>query len=495
MNLSIVHLLNKLFEMKTPSLLWFILPFLFACGNNPNPAQNQGAQEAAKQESTTPPTYLEGIYATATAPGSTLESLFDGNPATIWRTRPGTGPDEGIMLYFKEPTAISSVEIRTEPGTFSEGKAAVLEIVGNGLLIGSGDPNGKIALDGKPLKSLFIRIQSTGKESQETVNEVKIATYPPTASAGIADVVLRNDKGEALRILLPKVLKGAALASSTLNPEAAYSTSNLFDGRKEFCWVEGNPANSGEGESIQFRFQDPTVVITAIQIWNGYQRSDEHFESNARLRDFEIVGADGVATTYTLRDTKAGQRIELSPWIKNGNFTLKVKSVYPGKKYKDLAISEILFFDRELPFILQTDFAEKLQAGMAAKAAASPLAGLLNRRISNSLNLDGTMPVQQSLILRADGTFVFYSSTSIPKDESMAMVEQKTFADGNWELLRADAKGASVKIFGKWTDASDLTDYYTGARQQEFTQIFSDVLTIESNKLRGTKMLGEFFFK
>lgn len=493
MILSSVHLPNKLFEMKIPSLLWTLVPFLFACANSPQTKPDQPATEAPKQLEDGPRIYLEGAYATSTAPGASLQSLFDNNPATTWHTRPGTGPDEGIMLYFQNPVSLATVEVMAEQGSFSDEKGAVLEIVGNGTIIGAGIHNTKINVDTKPVKSLFIHIQSTGKEVQSKQGDVNIATYPRNLSVGLSDIILRDDKGAVVPIALPQVLNGVVTATSTLQPESAYSTANLFDGRKEFCWVEGNANSAGENEVLKFSFADPNVNITALQIWNGYQRSDEHFSANARVRDFELSSAGNPVKTYTLRDTKAGQRIELATPFKGNELTLRIKSVYPGKRYKDLAISDLVFFDGEKPMVIRTGFSEKMQADMQAKSATSPLSGLLDRRITNDTKLDGTMPLTQSLILRSDGTFVLYTRSSDTEDESNAGV-QKTFADGNWELQRADGKSATVKIFGQWTDVSNLADYYKGSTTEQVTRIFNDVLTIEKNKLHGTKMLGEFVY-
>ncbi len=479
--------------MKAPILAWAIVPFIFACGNTPNTTSNQLAPVMSVQESSTPPTYLEGIYATSTAPGSSVESLFDGNPATIWRTRSGAGPDEGIMLYFQDDQVVSTVEIKATPGSFKSGSGAQMKIYGNGTALATGSPESTISLGDKPLKSLFIQFLSTGNETQTTNQDVTMVNYPNDASVGIADIVLHNEKGEALRITSPKGIKGTAVASSTLIPEAAYSTANLFDGRKEFCWVEGN-ASAGEGETIQLTWNnDPSVGITALQVWNGYQRSDEHFTANARVREIEISGGSAPANSYSLADTKAGQMIQLKEAITGGRCTLKIKSVYPGAKYKDLAISEIVLFQGKTPCVLQTELPAKFQAALLEKTSTSPIARLLDRQISNQTNIDESATSSQSLLLRSDGTFVVYTSIGT-SDETVPSEEQATIADGNWELLRTDANSATVKIFGKWTDFSNLDEYYQGASEAVITRIFKEELRIEKNKVTGTKMLGAFLF-
>ena len=93
-----------------------------------------------------------------------------------------------------------------------------------------------------------------------------------------------------------------------------------------------------------------------------------YFQNALPIASVEIVAAEGsfdedipemeqqiqiytngqVANTgYTLRDIRAGQKIELQSPAKGSAFELKIKSVYKGKRYKDLAISDIVFYDGE----------------------------------------------------------------------------------------------------------------------------------------------------
>ncbi len=467
-----------------------VLLFLAACGNEPKQkaADSSAATDSITDTKLPPATYLEGIYATTSAPGKGLENLFDANPGTIWQTQPGTGPDEGIMLYFQNALALNSIEIVTPDGIFAKIEAAEekpILIYTNGQVAGAGLPNDKISLAQNGLvKSLFIRFPKTGKEVFEPLRqEVYRLTYPLNAFIAVSELKVVNDKGETLRLVPPRIVKGSVTASSTLMPETAYSAANLFDSRKEFVWAEG-AASSGEGEILTFEFDAP-VNITAVQIWDGYQRSDEHFSANARLRDFDFGEKGGTVRTYTLRDTKAGQKIELQTSAKGAAFELKVKSVYPGKNYKDLVLSDLVFYDGERPFILHSKLPENYQTRLRSKADNSPLAALLDKRIANEVQEDASS-VSQSLILRSDGSFVLYS---LARSDGEADIS--TFADGNWEILSNN----QVKVFGKWTDLINLPDYYKGSAQHNPTRIFKDVLTIDATKVTGTKMVGTFYLK
>ncbi len=475
---------------KTAFQLLSILLLMSACGHESGQktVQNSNTSASAADPNLPPATYLEGIYATSTAPGKGVENLFDSNPATEWQTQPGTGPDEGIMLYFQEPQLIASVEIGASVGSFAKefphGDKPI-QIYVNGQIASSGLPNEKISANQYgPVKSLFVRFGSTGQEETKKLrNDTYRYVYPNDASISVSEIKLLNTKGELLRVVAPLRLNGTITASSTLAPETAYSPANLFDCRKEFVWVEGSES-SGEGEYLTFEFEQP-VHITAMKIWNGYQRSDEHFFANTRVRDFDFGVKDGPVNACFLIDIKDGQRIELKSPAKGSVFEFKIKSRYPGLQYMDMALSDIVFYDGERPFLLNSKLPENYQSALRTKVASSPLMGLLDKRIANYMEED-LSSVTQSLILRSNGTFVMYSEAG-----SEGAPDISTYADGNWELL---ANG-QVKVFGKFSELFNGREIYEGVTQKNPKRIFSDLLTISASKVTGTKMLGTFYLK
>lgn len=470
--------------MKQKNVFWCVLLLLAACRNQAKPDAPVSTQTPAPSADPRPGLYLEGYYATSTRPGSEVGALFDDNKDTYWETKPGAGPDEGIMLYMQNAMPLTALQLTPEAGSFDPATAQ-MQVYVNGTALPLARPGEKVDLGKDPVKSLYVRFNATGKEKTVDVvaNDIKTAvnSYPANASVRIRNIQMWNDKNEEVRLVAPQQSEGNVTASSTLPPGSAFSAANLFDSRKEFAWVEGNAAGSGENETLKFEF-DRDVRITAVQIWNGYQRSGEHFSANARVRDFVFGASGGSSNTYTLRDSKAGQKIELSAAISGKTFDLQIKSIYPGKTYKDLAISEILFFDGETPFVLKTDFAESVSTSIQTFAKGSPLRAILDRRISNQT--EDAETVNQSLILRSDGTFVMYSLTEDTGDQILA--------DGNWELNKADAGSATVTVFGKWFSQYNLAAYYEGNTQEVVTRIFKDVLTVTPETVTGTKMIGEF---
>lgn len=501
--------------MQNPNIKYLLLltAILFvACGNDPKTAAT--SQTDTANPATTPATttlnpdavYLDGLYATSTEPGHDIARLFDNDSASGWRTRPGAGPDEGIMLYLSNTTAVQIQALKADafPNATLDADSRI-QIYVNGQPLRVAAPGERVDLraeGGKDqrINSIFLRFSETANELVTQRSEpgedldISIEAFPADGFVGLQSLTLYNDKGEAISIVPPKRVAGKLTASSTLSPESAYGADNLFDSRKEFAWAEGNAATAGEGETLRFHFDQP-VRISGVQIWNGYQRSPEHFRANARTKDFQLSAANAPAQTFTLRDDPAGQKIDFPTAFEGQDFELKINSIYPGKKYKDLAISEILFYNGAQPFILHTDYVVRRAEGQRGRAGNTPLADLLDRRIYNVLDQPFEAKAQ-SIILRSDGTFVLYEeSESFETDANTQVVTGETIADGNWEMLESTGGTVKVKVFGKWFDATEVLEWYKGPRAKEATRIFSDVLTITAGTVEGQKMIGTFYRK
>lgn len=488
-------------NLKSPAHAAFAalaLLFALACGSGAEAPNNEAKTDDAAKDAPSaaadgrPALYLDGLFATSSAPGADVAALFDADPSTGWRTQSGAGTDEGVMLYFseKQQVSVASVEILPAENTLAEG--ARIQIYTNAQLDNSGKPGEKIALEprrsNEPLRSLFIRFAATGKEktsAPRTDGNEKIAvqTFPSEGFVALRQVNLLNSAGQPLRVVPPRRVRGTVSATSTLAPESAFAAANLFDGRRECVWAEG-AANAGEGEGLSFEFAQ-LVNITAIQIWNGYQRSDNHYSANARLRNFEFGAAGSPAQSYTLADRKAGQRIELAAAARGQKFDLKIRDVFKGGKYKDLAISDLVFFDGAQPFVLASDAPLRFENELRQKATGTPLAEALGRRIFNDTEF-ASLTQQRSLILRPDGTFVMYDQTD---DEG---ISSETAAEGNWELLEANASAAKIKVSGKWHDFTVLPET---ADERETNKIFSETMTLDREKIVGGKMLGTFWLR
>lgn len=493
--------------LRFPAYILVLLTLnIFACGEVEKTPQSSEAettlevQEDSKPEELPaepvddrPPLYLSGLYATSTAPQSDVRSVLKKDGKAIWKTRKGAGPDEGIMLYFSEETYIKSIRVERATATGLT-EIYMVKIYGNGSPIGDVllDENSEI---GQALQNVYLRfaIEKDIERSTQAIETDYYATldidrFNPSQQIGIQRIIIEGKDGE-FNVIPPSLIAGTIDASSTLKAESfAYDPSLLFDARKEFVWVEGAKGN-GEGVTLKFNF-DRAVTIAGFQFWNGYQRSESHFKSNARLKDFSFGRVGETMENYTLKDEQGAQRLTLNNPLSGTSFELKIESAYKGWSYKDLAISEILFFDEtDALFGLESPNRLANQTTIVQKAKGTVLEPLLDSRVYNKyIDEAFEASLTRSAILRSDGTFVLYSS----EDDGIDGFE--SIADGNWEIIAADDKSATISVFGKLFDFSMLEVYYAGKTDVELGRIFRDKITIKGNTIQGEKLVNAIKF-
>jgi D-alanyl-D-alanine dipeptidase len=479
---------------KSISTLAFLL-LLLSCGGTAEDGDNKyakgGNDEEALLEEMVASLYegvsfLEGVYGTSTSEGFGIENLFDGKPETHWKTIQGAGPDEGIMLYFRKPTYLHELIIKVAEG---EGLDKIKEITlyGDGKSFGDFDPKNPIKI-GSKFTTVFLRIKEVEKlktiknESEGSIQEVVI--FNPKLSVGVSELVFSGKEEEILKIQPPVSLEGKIVASSTLKPANSYKVSQLFDSRKELVWVEG-AENNGEEETLTFTLKYE-IEITALEIWNGYQRSSKHFDSNSKLKTFEFGVKGGKLETYELESKSGTQLVQLKSTLVGKEFVLKIKQAYAGSKYKDLAISEMRFYDGEIPMMISTK-SNPDSKELLAKNKGKILGTILDKRFKSEVQ-EEFMVYQNSIILRSDFTFVIYQQEE--DQEADAKIEK--IADGGWEVVESKSNSAKIRIFGKLTNLSESYDFYKGKTDKEYIQIFQDFLQIRKGSIKGTKFFGEF---
>lgn len=467
-----------------------------SCGTDSKSNENTG------EESGTPASevangviYMEGVYATSTLLPLTqygVENVFDDDTTTYWATAQGAGPDEGLMLYFPVKTYVKELVLRQG---VNDALATVQEVTvyADGQRAGTFDASQPIKIE-KDVTALFIKIasadqSSTVDHSSESGDEtLSSETFDNKFSISISDLKLFNNDGP-LKVHAPLAVAGTATASSTLKPVEAYAPSMLFDSRREFVWAEG-AAGTGENEKLTFTF-GADQRISAIKIWNGYQRSEKHFTSNARVRSFEFGLKNGTKVKYTIEDNMEPQLVTLGEPLTGKEFELTIREAVPGSAYKDLVISEILFFDQATPLLIRDDSkAEESIKSLIASTRGSLMESFVDRRLKNHEETPYSTS-DKSLILRSNKTFVLYehtTSSDASKEEDAEIV-----ADGNWELVEQQGDYAKVRIFGKLINLSETVDYYKGKTQSSFVKIFQDNLTITPAEVKGEKFVDTFY--
>lgn len=440
---------------------------------------------------------VENIYATSTAANSDVYHLFDFKEKTAWQTTTGSGPDEGIHIEFRKDhlNYVSSIELGAAPkDDLANVRLVMLYLNGQPQSFKTGKLGEKIKIDTE-LKSLYIRIFNTNKEVTKELEKkhatISLHQFPASAAVAIHSLNIYGKETEAYRVILPKKVKGKVSASSTLQPEVAYDVSHLFDGDTNSAWVEGEK-DLGLGQRILFDLPSQ-IVVDAIQVWNGYQRSKHHFETNSSVKDFTF-GLPNASKVYTLRNSMGGQRIELSSKILSNQFEFRITGGYQGSRYSDLALSEIILYDDdEGAMLIQSNAQDKMRQQYQSKAANTPLASILNRRIFNTFNFKyDPVVTERSLILHDNGTFVFYSKDITTVTETVE--EINTSADGNWVILEAHPDRVKIRVFGSLKTYNPVELAENNKSPEDYVSLFKDVLTITKGQMEGTEIIEQLFW-
>lgn len=252
-------------------------------------------------------------------------------------------------------------------------------------------------------------------------------------------------KGKRIEFALPAVVSASVTATSILEPAVAYQPANLFDSRYDYAWSTNGKVTSGKGESVEIKFSQ-TQNLTGMIVWNGYQRSEEHFKTNGRVAKMSISSGQG-SETLALSDKMGGQTVTFSTPLKEvSSVKLTIEDITPGTKYPDVLLSELRFINDQNQIVVPQ------VRGMLPDA--NPLTEPFVDRSFSSVACDssvGAMNFQRSFRLRHDGSFVIYGKSS--DEEGSKQIDQ--VLEGNWEL-----RDGGIRIFGKrYADTVVQKDY------------------------------------
>ena len=136
--------------------------------------------------------------------------------------------------------------------------------------------------------------------------------------------------------------------SSFLNAQGrnSYVVDKLTDDDPTTAWIEGK-TDYGIGEYIEFT----AFPLSNWAILNGYQKDNMSWENNSRVKKMRISIENKLAFDVVLEDKMGIQTFRLPESIKidpqkistGTKIKMQILEVYEGKKFKDVAISEIFF--------------------------------------------------------------------------------------------------------------------------------------------------------
>ncbi|GBF39117.1 discoidin domain-containing protein [Leptospira johnsonii] len=297
----------------------------------------------------------------------------------------------------------------------------------------------------------------------------------PVFSKGVQSIELdeiefyKNDKKAP--VLFPIGIDGKVIASSVTEPKEGYPAYNLFDGAKEFGWVEGK-SDDGIGEYIQIDLEKE-ITLSGLEVYNGYQRSDEHFKKNGRVEKLSISnGAE--STSVILLDRAGSQRILLSKPLTGKQFKFTIEAAWSGEKWKDTALSEMILLGPNLERYTVNDSQYLArERSIIEKAKGTPIGDILGDKLENTECM-----INDSITLRPNGSFVYWRSSSGNEGVDVVM-------DGNWILEKNSKEESQIYIFGRLysvykTIKNSGTGPYdsTDISEESKTEIFSDRLKL-----------------
>jgi hypothetical protein len=163
-------------------------------------------------------------------------------------------------------------------------------------------------------------------------------------------------EGRSIQVERIEAVAGVPIQSRNMIPFATSSaSSNLptdhggqyqswmaMDGALETSWVEG-AAGPGVGEWIQFDFPG-TVEVHYINMDVGYDRDDDIFYANNRIKRVTLSFSTGEQIEMDLSDTRGMQTIVLAraPIPLQTTFVrIAIAEVYPGSRHDDTCLAEI----------------------------------------------------------------------------------------------------------------------------------------------------------
>lgn len=125
-----------------------------------------------------------------------------------------------------------------------------------------------------------------------------------------------------------------------------YHPNYIADDDPTTAWVEGaKGSGAGEWLHIQITPLDHTTKVR-LRVRNGYQKSKDLFAANARAKDVVVrLMPSKVEKKLTLADKDGWQDLVIDqPDGLVRTVELTVKSVYEGRRYEDLCLSDVQVF-------------------------------------------------------------------------------------------------------------------------------------------------------
>lgn len=155
----------------------------------------------------------------------------------------------------------------------------------------------------------------------------------------------------------PKLSEGyLSIVKGLFTSSSFYSNQNLpdyaGDGDLNTVWMTRSDENALEQSLYAVSMPHPYQKICDFDIYNGHWSSEQQWKEYARIKELILYINGKMVGTLELEDVRGGQHFNL-PESKvdscyeddraSAEFRFQIKSIYPGTKSNEVALSEIVF--------------------------------------------------------------------------------------------------------------------------------------------------------
>ncbi len=398
------------------------------------------------------PLHLQALVPTS---GEGAAAVLDGTNESGWSPAGDPG-GEGLLLRFEQPEAMDRIHVQLCPGS---GQFNLVPYI-NGT-------SRTARAKGADKEEFEIGLAGEGKPQQVRSVFLRVSAPEGVPCVDAVDFYRGEQK---LPVAPPRAVAGAIEASSTLTPIDAYHSAYLFDGRTDFGWVEG-AKGLGKGESVTVELDEP-VELHALELWNGYQRSKDHFRKNARATVLEVKLDEAEPVRLRVKDAMGPQKLALPKPVLAKTIKLTIVQARRGKRYPDLVLSELRLWDASGPLTVTTEDMAERKAALEEEIAGTPLAEVVDRQWACAC----CQMRSTRLKLRTNHTFVWYLDAEQAGDEETR--SKSEVFDGAWVVGKPKEPSAVVKLYGRRHRTSSVFNPYAGNKVRDTTRIGGGNLTI-----------------
>ena len=226
-----------------------------------------------------------------------------------------------LHLYFDDPIVIKGLEI--DPcGSNLTPKLSIFFNFDQWVLAAGPELKGEMPKTIFPiLENGLLKVKEMEQaEGFEKTIEVRSLTLNFENQSGfrICGIRMKDPDGQDYQVKTPRLITGKVEASSILEPKRAYDPIYLFDSRFEYGW-----ASNKKEKNVSLTFTlDQSKRIEKIRIWNGYQRSITHYNSNSRPIKIRMTGDGEYKTEFPVANQLGSQLIALPKPFEGKTFKL-----------------------------------------------------------------------------------------------------------------------------------------------------------------------------